>query len=303
MSNCDDKSKLHLKYWIFILTLFIVGIATDRWTAQKDFTVYLSNAATMTSLLLGLVAIFYSFISNDGLSRSLGSITTVADEVGETRHQIEKYVTQTKEATDLSSENAVLLKVASGDVTFALTSLNATLKEITEQNSSLQELVSALPTRFDQLESKVVGVANSIGEKPARTVSADVASSQDISADVVSLFLQRSSLTYNLLSYACVLANQSKKRLAIEDVNAALSLNLAGGMVGFLACMDATGLVSRKLVKGQTRVYEIDSVHPDLSRTVRSYYTGYLDTVGYDASMRAQWMVKLKKIEDLFEVD
>lgn len=299
MSNSEDTSKLHLKYWIFILTLCIIAIATDRWTVQKDFTVYLSNAATMTSLLLGLVAIFYSFISNDGLSKSLGSITTVADEVGETRHQIEKYLAQTKEATDLSSENASLLKVASGDVTFALTSLSATLKEITEQNSSLQDLVSALPTRFDQLESKFVGVAASIGEKPAPLVEVATTSSREISSEAISHFLVRTSLSYNLLSYACVLAYQTKQSLKIEDVNSTLGLNMAAPMVGFLACMDATGLVSRKMSRTQARVYTIESVHPELERTVKSYYTDYVN-ITYDGNLQEQWLMKLLKIEQLF---
>ena len=257
------------------------------------------NAATMTSLLLGLVAIFYSFISNDGLSKSLGSITTVADEVGETRHQIEKYLAQTKEATDLSSENATLLKLASSDVASALTSLSATLSEITEQNLSLQDLVSALPTRFDQLESKFVGVANSIGEKPVLPSEKFAPSGQEISPEAVAHFLKRTSLLYNLLSYACVLSQQTKKPLKIEDVNSALSLNMPAAMTGFLICMDATRLVSRKLVKDQARVYNIEAVHPDLARTAKSYYTNYVET-NYEDDQKEQWMAKLKKIEQLF---
>ena len=39
----------------------------------------------MTSLVLALVAIFYSFIANDGLSKSLGNISAVANEVKESK--------------------------------------------------------------------------------------------------------------------------------------------------------------------------------------------------------------------------
>lgn len=300
MINSDNNSNLHLKYWIFILTLLIIWIATDRWTAQKDFTTYLSNAATMTSLLLGLVAIFYSFISNDGLSKSLGSITTVADEVGETRHQIEKYLAQTKEATNLSSENATLLKMASGDVTSALTSLSTTLKEITEQNSSLQDLVSVLPTRFDQLESKFVGVANMIGEKPIRPIEPAGTPALAVTPEAVSIFLKRSSLIYNLLSYACVLAQQKKMPLRMEDLNSALSLNMAAAMAGFLACMDSMRLISRKVVKDQMRTYNIELVHPDLAKTAKSYYISYVES-NYESDQKEQWIAKLHKVEQLFE--
>ncbi|MDZ4057086.1 MAG: hypothetical protein U1D69_08985, partial [Polynucleobacter sp.] len=64
MSTEVDRISLHFKYCVLILGMIIIAVATDRWTARQDFTTLLSNAATMTSLVLALVAIFYSFISN-----------------------------------------------------------------------------------------------------------------------------------------------------------------------------------------------------------------------------------------------
>ena len=61
MEQSCEKLSLHFKYCGFIAVMVVVAIATERWSTSKDFTTYLSNAATMTSLLLGVVAIFYSF--------------------------------------------------------------------------------------------------------------------------------------------------------------------------------------------------------------------------------------------------
>ena len=123
MNNDAERIALHFKYCALILVMIIVAVATDRWTAQKDFTAYLSNAATMTSLVLGLVAIFYSFISNDSLSKSLGSITTVATEVRDAKAEISRYVDLSKQATGASADNAALLKDASESVGTSLSSL------------------------------------------------------------------------------------------------------------------------------------------------------------------------------------
>lgn len=76
--------------------MVIIAIATEKWSSKGEFTTYLSNAATMTSLFLGVVAIFYSFVSNDSMSRSLGSITTITSEVGAVRDEINNFVGITK---------------------------------------------------------------------------------------------------------------------------------------------------------------------------------------------------------------
>lgn len=262
MNNDAERIALHFKYCALILVMIIVAVATDRWTAQKDFTAYLSNAATMTSLVLGLVAIFYSFISNDSLSKSLGSITTVATEVRDAKAEISRYVDLSKQATGASADNAALLKDASESVGTSLSSLQGTLHAISEQNQTLQSLVAKLPARMDQLESKVVDVAKSIGEKPAQPQSA--ASSTDISPRVVERFLARPSLSYNLVTYAFVLAARKKMPVSIEALCKAISLEQPSTMNGFMMAMSASQLLSRKTVEGQVKTYEVTSIHPDL---------------------------------------
>jgi hypothetical protein len=126
--NCD-KLALHFKYFIFMLFAVIIAIATERWSSNKEFTTYLSNAATMTSLLLGVVAIFYSFVSNDGMSRSLGSITTVSSEVREARQKIEQFVRLTEEATQAGSRTTALVHDASAKLSGSLVSFEDTLRD------------------------------------------------------------------------------------------------------------------------------------------------------------------------------
>ena len=185
-SECD-KLALHFKYCALIALLAFIAMATERWSQKETFTTYLSNAATMTSLLLGVVAIFYSFISNDSLSRSLGSISTVSTEVQGARHQIGQFLDLTKSATDASASNTTLVQAASQNLTTNLESLQQTLKAIADQNTTLRELVAVLPSRLEVLESKVGDVAEALGEKPPQAQSA--LTPEDISARAIERLL------------------------------------------------------------------------------------------------------------------
>jgi hypothetical protein len=294
-----DRISLHFKYCALILVMIIITVATDRWTAQKDFTTYLSNAATMTSLVLGLVAIFYSYISNDGLSKSLGSIATVSADVRDSKTEIGRYVDLTKEAVTTSAANASLLKGTSEDVHAALSTLNGTLRAISDENHTLQALVASLPTRIDQLESKVGDVAKALGEKPPQPQSA--ASSTEISPRVVERFLARPALTYNLVTYAFVLAARTKKQLSMDALAKAVELNQASTMNGFLYAMHAVQLLSREFVEDQNRVYYVTAIHPDLDATAKKYIDDYIERNYSDKpAEKANWLRRLSNVEAVF---
>jgi hypothetical protein len=297
MTSDEEKIKLHFKYVALILVMSIILIATDRWTVQKDFTAYLSNAATMTSLLLGLVAIFYSFVSNDSLSRSLGSITTVSAEVKETKDQITRYVEVTKETADAGANSAQTLQKAAGDVAIGLINLEGTLKAISEQNQTLQSLVSNLPVRMEKLEISFVEVAKVLGEKP--TLPATPVRQNDISIQVIDEFLARPSLSYNLFTYACVLAASHKKQLSIKEICKVIDIHLPSSFNGFMVAMQAIQLLNRKAVDNpdNDRIYLISNVHPYLSEKVRSYYLGYVDATFTDNIANKD--LYLKKCADL----
>lgn len=297
--NEAERISLHFKYCALILVMMLIAVATDRWTAQKDFTTYLSNAATMTSLVLGLVAIFYSYISNDGLSKSLGSIATVSADVRDSKTEIARYVDLTKDAVSATQTNASLLTEASNDVHGALSTLDTTLKAISEQNEKLQTLVSHLPTRMDQLETKMGDVAKALGEKPSQPRSA--ATAADISTRVVDRFLARPSLSYNLVTYAFVLAARTKKPISMESLAKAVELNQPSTMNGFLLAMNAMQLLSRSSAEGQDRTYNVIAIHPDLDAKTKPYIDQYIEKnyVNKPAE-KADWLRRLSNIEELF---
>lgn len=299
MTTDSEKLKIHFGYCCLILVLCLIAVATDRWTQQQKFTEYLSNAATMTSLLLGLVAIFYSFVSNDGLSRSLGNIDNVAKDISTTRDKIADYVGMTTAATEATRQSRDEMQRLSGKIGSDLSGLNNALREINSQSELLKDAIAALPTRIDKLESNVIDATRAVGEKiqppgPSRSPAA-------IDATVVQRFLELSPLSGNLLAVACTLAAKTSRPLVIANVTAILEEKIDAYLSGFLACMDASQMVDRDSIKDKFRNFTINSVHPVLEERSRTYFTDYLERVYKDKpEVKANWLARLSKIEALY---
>ena len=299
MDKNFEKLSLHFKYCGFIAAMVVVSVVTEKWSTSKDFTTYLSNAATMTSLLLGVVAIFYSFISNDGMSRSLGSITTVSSEVREIRQEIEQFSTLTKDATRESANNTAMVQGASATLSKSLGTLSITLQQLSEQNDALKGLVSVLPTRMEQLETKFSDVAKAVGEKPQ---SAQLeAGPEEMAPSIVDRFLARASLHQNLLSYACVLAASSNKPLSIPQFCKAVEFDAPSSFTGFVSCMHSVQLCFRKIIEGQVKVYTISTANSTLVARSRPYFVDYIEQNYSDKpDEKALWMKKLAAVDALF---
>jgi hypothetical protein len=79
-----EKLKVHAFYVILILVLIIILLATVHWAGIRDLAQYLNFGATLTSMVLALVAIIYAFVSNSSAGERIGALRSVASEVSET---------------------------------------------------------------------------------------------------------------------------------------------------------------------------------------------------------------------------
>lgn len=294
-----DKIKIHFFYCILLLGLAIIAIATDRWTVQPNFTAYLSNAATMTSLVLGLVAIFYSFISNNNLSQSLGNINNVAENIVQIKNQISSYLSLTEKATEVTRTSTDQMQRLSEKVDKDLSSLTMTLNAISEKSELLHDSINALPSRLDRLESSVIDATKAVGEK-IQPPSTPTESEMPTDSSVLR-FLKLAPLFGNLLAIACVLANKHGKKLNLDEFSKAINENVTAYSAGFLACMDAAQLVDREIIKDEYRIYNIKSVHPRLNQSSRTYFSDYIERNYRDKpELLDKWKAKLIQIEAMF---
>lgn len=290
---------LHFIYCVSILLATIILLATKEWTNLGDFNSYLSNSATMVSLVLGLVAIVYSFITTTGLEQSLGEITAASKDFRESRAQISDYLKLAEAQTEKIQASREGLEHASTEVSTTISSLQETLGRVSAQNDNLVQIVKTFEDHFEEIGHKF----NELGSRVDARASADKPRTKN-AADLrpadnsfVDEFLAISPLSCNLLTYACVLACQTKKQLSLSDFCNAIKANLRN-MAGFLTCMNATGLIKRRLVPEKPLTYEIDTVHQRLETQTKSEFTEYIK--GMTSGDKTIWLEKLKAVDTLF---
>lgn len=127
---------LHYKYWIFILVLVIIAIFSYCYCLDDNLTSMIAFAASIASIILSILAIFMTILSNNSVSGMLHKIRDVHEAVSSIPDNIEQSVSEMKDAsTGLATVNA--------NVNKSLVSLGIKLQEldehISDNNKKLQE--------------------------------------------------------------------------------------------------------------------------------------------------------------------
>ena len=149
---------IHFSYWLLILVLLLIAVITEKWSQSAGFTTYLSNAATLTSLVLGLVAIFYSFISNDSLSKGLGGISEASREITDSKGQIAGYLRETETINRSVVSSRGSIEQARKELSEDLNELKSLLQGVREESRELGGIVSSIPPRLEKVETGMEGL-------------------------------------------------------------------------------------------------------------------------------------------------
>lgn len=129
-------NSLHYIYWIIILVLVNIALFSYYYSGDDNLTSMIAFAATIASIILSVLAIFMSILSNNSIGGMLHRVRDMHDAVSGIPNSIEQSVSELKEAsTDLASINK--------DVTKSLYVLGAKLQDleehVSENSSKLQE--------------------------------------------------------------------------------------------------------------------------------------------------------------------
>ena len=191
-------------------------MATEKWSSKPNFTTYLGNAATLASLLLGLVAIFYAYISSDSLSRGLGGITAVSKEIEEARNQILGFIQQTSKINQSVLSSKESLDQSKDRLDEDLGELRLLLQEVRDESKDLSATVCSIPIRLDKVESGIDGLTSII---QAKQDEGSEQSQEDPSREEFATeFLTRSSLDVNLLIIALAQSASSNKSFTVRNL-------------------------------------------------------------------------------------
>lgn len=285
--------KVHFFYVVTILSCLIIYLMVVNWTPQPDFTEYLGNVATMVSLVLALVAIVYSFVANDGLTKSLGNLTAISDSLGDSKAQLKGFV---EKAEVLSQENALTAKdvrSASANVQTEVLDLKKVLEKIEKGTSALNEIVASIPQRMDGIDSKLEEQA-----KKSSTEQKKRPSTGNFSTQQVFDFLENTSITSNVFVYAFYLAFKSSKKIEMKDVAKLIGSN-SSYFLGLMSALSGFGVIT--VTRHMPFLYTVDDMDDELSELIEQYVKDVIDD-RLSESAAVTWRDRVSELKKYFEI-
>lgn len=256
---CDSKNskpntlKIHFLYVVGILVAIIIAISTLRLSDNQNFTSIISFAGTITSIILSVLAIFITVLSNDSLSNLMERIRGLIDVINPAKNKI-----------DESSDK-----------------IEKTIKQLSETNSELKETSKSIEEMVQNLKKDVCDRFKCIEEKFNEFLNSQNNSDDSTLENCqlnVEAFLNSSSFYGLRLLYCCLLLKEREKPLKLKDFCAEdNSRNRMYYAWGFLVAAKSAGYISCKKNKDDNLIFEnIDC-------------TNLLDTEKIEQRMKESW--------------
>lgn len=242
----------HFFYVALILTMALVLVATLRWTALVGFTEYLSVAATITSLVLGILAIIYGFVSNGSINQSLGSVETASLRMGQVAADFQSIAASSQTLQERAEQRTEKLHELIGD-------LRAGLQDLAETTTQIHGSVDAISDRISNAQKAVPNEPEIIESQ------GDVAS--DEAEDPHARFVRRISAMGLAVLYACLHAKRAGRYVDVMKLVGPSNYEYAWG---FLFASDAAGLVTLEYPsnKRQVRAVRLKDPFDQTSRAI-----------------------------------
>ena len=143
-------------YWIVFFTLFIIFFMSDSLSQDTVFSEYVSFAGTVTSIILGVVAIIYSYFQNFENMNSKESLDKTYSKLHETSSELQKNISV---ISQLSHE---------------LAKSNSEIKELNAQISILKDTILKME---QNIGNKIANVEKAMHKKdspPVSTISKEI---------------------------------------------------------------------------------------------------------------------------------
>jgi hypothetical protein len=251
----NARLKLHFSYVTVILIAIIVLLATYHWTEIKGFTDYLTAAGTMVSIVLGVLAIIYSFVSGDSVSRSLGNVASAASELQAARQDFSNIVTAASDLTTLSRASSSELNELLGVVRTEVQELRAASTKLGESTEGIAQTVGQMPARLDKIDSRL---DESLKGAKQRTSAPPVSGGEELAMKVV----KGASQYGKALLYAVSLGKFSGKSFSLK---ASPFVGADEYSYGFLLALHAVGMLDFETPGKGNRTIKIIAfpLHPE----------------------------------------
>lgn len=283
--------KIHFFYVVLILSLTVILLATFRWTALPGFTSYLSTAATITSLVLGLLAIIYAYISNDALSQSTGIMTSTATQASESAVRIRELLDDVGNMSEENQNVSLVLKDISKSISIQIDALKqstSTLSLSTENiHEILAEALAEIPKGLGAIEKRLADFQTTepVGEKKIN---------QPNNVDeLLSTLVDKASGSGLILLYACYLSKINQKEFDLAEFSGGFSSK--DYFHGFFIAVNSLRVLEAEVSGAKITIFDC----PEVFESAKYKFEERIEKLKLDSS-KEKWKSALITVESYF---
>ncbi|MBU2847296.1 hypothetical protein HF925_01615 [Acidithiobacillus ferriphilus] len=214
-----------------------------------------------------MVAIIYSFISNNTTSSVIGSIQEVAKNIYDANKKLEY-----------------------------------TVDNLSETSNNIKDLSLTVLDSNNKIQSKLDSAIGILSEE--KTTKNTEAKTITLPDDFYKNFLEWSSVNANLLTYACTLCKRSGKNLMLKEFCIAINRDQPNYLKGFLSCMHSADLITRVIGIEDSMVFRITECDSYLMNETEKYINNYTETIrDSDAEQYERILLAMKRLKKIFDID
>lgn len=137
-----------------ILVLTIILLITREWTEIKGFTDYLTAAGTMTSLVLGVLAIIYSFVSSREQSDILSNIGSSSRNITDIASKLGQLTSSATEIQDKSAARTETLLQIIEKLGYSVSTLEKHTQDLSNNSLNISNKITDVQARLDEIKAE-----------------------------------------------------------------------------------------------------------------------------------------------------
>lgn len=254
--------KTHGFYIILILILVIILLATLRFSGNTELVSYISFASTISSLFLAIIAIIYSFVSNNSLNQTIGQFSNITDQI-------------TKNANTISE---------------ATNNLDKKIEQIPEYIKTVEKNTN-----------ETLGIVKdwAINNSQTNPDPNEKDSSSELNNSQIESYLIQSSFAGKILLYACSISNSKNKEFNLSNL---AEVNMEDYLTGYLISSSALNLLEFEInTIEKKRYYKVISLHEVISDKIKDTLYDNANEHDKDSPDEESWVNWIRLVEKLFK--
>lgn len=256
--SADKRCHIHLCYLIGIGALLLIELVSFILTHTGGFSRIIfdqiSLAATISSILLSVVAIIYSIVSGTNGANLYVKTEEVSKQIGET---LPKFAELGRAVTDL--------KEIPSSIAQHLGELKEQLKRMEELSSGVSHKIDSMAGEISAMSEPLTSVFNggrSIAEDHVDGDSVMKGRHRNSLEQIFRYYIKNSSAWGVLILLACCYSERKKKPIVLTDELFRAKVFPSAYMLGYLVASRALGII--KIESMDSKTVQIASVSKDI---------------------------------------